>query len=118
MSATIKLKELSKDELIEIILNKNKEVEKLKKDKEKLENELKKYKNPNTPSSANKHLKENTQGLRAKRGAKRGAPKGHTGATFEFPPSDIIIPVTTNQCGACYSFNIESTGYIKTKKVI
>ena len=35
--------------------------------KEKLEKELKKYKNSNTPSSANKHLKENTQGLKAKK---------------------------------------------------
>lgn len=107
----IKLKELNKDELIEIILEKEKKIN-------KLERELRKYKNPNTPSSANKHLKENTQGLRAKKGAKRGAPVGHKGATFEFPPSDKVIPVTTDQCGACYSFNIEPTGYVKTKKVI
>jgi len=87
-------------------------------EKEKLEKELKKYKNPNTPSSSNKHLKGNTQGLRAKKGAKRGAPNGHKGATFEWPASDIIIPVTTERCGACYSFNIWPTGYVKTKKVI
>ena len=110
--------EKSKDELIEDLWEAYKKIEKIKKEKEKLEKELKKYKNPNTPSSANKHLKENTQGLRAKKGAKRGAPVGHKGATFEFPPSDEIIPVTTNQCGACYSFNVEPTGYVKIKKVI
>lgn len=111
MSVRIKLKGLSKDELIDIIMEKEKRIK-------NLERELRKYKNPNTPSSANKHIKENTQGLRAKKGAKRGAPKGHKGATFEWPASDIVIPVTTDHCGACYSFNIEPTGYVKTKKVI
>lgn len=118
MSVKIKLKELSKDELIDVILRKDKLVQRLKKEKEKLEKELKKYKNSNTPSSANKHLKENTQGLMAKKGAKRGAPKGHKGATFEWPASDKIIPVTADHCSACYSFNVEPTGYVKTKKVI
>jgi len=105
------LEDKSKKELIDDYIE-------LYKEKKKLERELRKYKNPNTPSSANKHLKENTLGLRAKKGAKRGAPKGHNGATFKFPPSDEIIPVTTNQCGACYSLNVEPTGYVKTKKVI
>ena len=105
------LEDKSKEELIEDYI-------KIYFEKEKLEKELKKYKNPNTPSSSNKHLKGNTQGLRAKKGAKRGAPNGHKGATFEWPASDIIIPVTTERCGACYSFNIWPTGYVKTKKVI
>ena len=39
---------------------------------ERVENELRKYKNENTPPSANKHLKGNTQGLHAK-GGKRGS---------------------------------------------
>ncbi len=106
-----KLKKKSRDEII-------KEMYDLYIEKEKIEKELKKYKNSNTPSSANKHLKENTLGLKAKKGAKRGAPKNHKGATFEWPASDKIIPITTDHCGACFSFNIEPTGYIKTKKVI
>ena len=118
MSVKIKLKDLSKDELIDVILRKDRIVQRLKKEKEKLEKELKKYKNSNTPSSANKHLKENTQGLKAKKGAKRGAPKNHKGATFEWPASDKIISVISDSCGACFSFNIEPTGYVKTKKVI
>lgn len=104
-------KGLSKEELLDKLADKIIE-------NRKLEKELKKYKNSNTPSSANKHLKKNTQGLKAKKGAKRGAPKNHKGATFEWPASNKIIPVTTNQCGACFSFNIEPTGYVKTKKVI
>lgn len=87
-------------------------------DKEKLEKELKKYKNSNTPSSANKHLKKNTKGLNKKNQAKRGAPKGHKGATFIFPEADIIIPVTAESCEFCFSVNIEPTDHVKKKKVI
>jgi len=90
----------------------------LLKEKDKLEKELRKYKNSNTPPSANKHIKANSQGLRAKKGARHGAPKNHRGATFEWPASDVIIPVTTSQCRACCSLNVEPTGYVKTKKVI
>ena len=90
----------------------------LYKEKEKLEKELKKYKNSNTPSSANKHIKENTLGLKAKRGAKRGAPKGHKGATFVWPDINKIIRLYAKMCGNCNSRNIEPTGYIKKKKVI
>lgn len=101
--------------------NKSKLIEELfKKDKaiEKLEKELKKYKNANTPSSASKHLKSDTQGLKAKRGAKRGAPKGHKGATFLWPEVDKIIDLFVNKCGQCKTKNIKPTGYVKTKKVI
>lgn len=118
MSAKIKLKDLSKEELIEKYTKLEKKLGESKERIKNLEKELKKYKNSNTPSSANKHLKENTQGLKAKKGAKRGAPKGHKGSTFEWPVPDIIIPVTTDHCDSCYSFNVEPTGYVKTKKVI
>src|SRR3989338_10584650 len=94
-----KYKDKTKKELIRELYDKYVKEEKLKEEKDKLEKELKKYKNSNTPSSSNKHLKGNTQGLRAKKGAKRGAPKNHRGATFEWPASDIIIPVTTERCG-------------------
>ena len=107
----IKLRELSKDELIEIILEKNKRIEELEKN-------LKKYKNPNTPSSSNKHIKASTQGLRAKLGAKRGAPKNHNGNTLILPKAEIIIPVYATNCSVCYGVNIRPTGYIKKKKVI
>ena len=68
------IRKKSKEELVDELYEKYLEVEKLKR-------ELEKYKNPNTPSSSNKHLKRNTQGLQAKRNSKRGAPKGHKGVT-------------------------------------
>lgn len=105
------LKDKPKDRIIEEYIE-------LLKEKHKLEKELKKYKNSNTPSSANKHLKENTEGLKAKKSAKRGAPKGHKGATFIWPEINKIIHLYVKICGNCNSRNIEPTGYIKKKKVI
>lgn len=104
-----------KDKVIE---DKDKAIEDKDKVIEKLEKELKKFKNANTPSSANKHLKFDTQGLKAKRGAKRGAPKGHKGATFVWPKVDKIIDLFVNKCGQCKTKNIKPTGYVKVKKVI
>jgi len=86
--------------------------------KEKLERELKKYKNPNTPSSANKHIKSNTQGLKAKKNAKNGAPIGHKGKTLILPETDKIVSLSAKNCPICLSTNIRFTGYIKKKKVI
>lgn len=125
MSSKIKLKELSKDELIDVILGKEekikqleKENDKLQKEKEKFEKELKKYKNANTPPSANKHIKPDTSGLKAKKGAKRGAPEGHKGATLILPRPDEIVPVPALECGNCRSTNIEPTGYVKERTII
>ena len=86
-------------------------------EKEKLEKELKKYKNSNTPSSANKHLKENTQGLKAKKKSKRGAPKGHKGSTLRLMP-EKIINLIAKLCGKCGSSNIKPTGYTRKKTVV
>ncbi|MEA3430887.1 MAG: IS66 family transposase [Nanoarchaeota archaeon] len=104
------LKDKSKDDIIDEFIE-------LLKEKHKLEKELKKYKNSNTPSSSNKHLKENTQGLKTKKGAKRGAPKGHKGNTLQLTP-DKIINLIARLCGKCKSSNIKPTGYIKKRIVI
>ncbi len=69
-----KVEELNKEELIKIIKKQDEEIQ-------RLERELKKYKNPNTPSSAHPHLKPNTMGIKAMPGAKRGAPNHHPGTT-------------------------------------
>lgn len=106
-----KFKDKSRDEILE-------EMFEVYKEKEKLEKELKKYKNANTPSSANKHLKPNTVGLKKKKRAKRGAPKGHRGSTFVWPDVNRIIPLIEKICAQCKSTNIEPTGYVKKKKVI
>jgi len=86
-------------------------------EKEKIEKELKKYKNCNTPSSSNKHLKENSEGGKAKKGVKRGAPKGHKGNTLSLNPQEII-DLVAKYCGLCGSKNIRPTGHIKKRKVI
>jgi transposase len=106
-----KLKEKSKEEIIDEFIE-------LLKKKDKLERELKKYKNSNTPSSANKHLKEDTQGLKARHGAKRGAPIGHRGDTSHLPSPSELIPVVAENCIECKSLNIEPTGYIKRRLII
>lgn len=113
----LKLEDLNKDKLIEIILDRDKEIEELKKEKEKLERELKKYKNPNTPSSANKHFHENTNGLKAKTGARRGAPEGHKGNTIILPEPDKIIQIHAKKCSCCNGKDIKPTGYVKERKL-
>lgn len=105
------LEDKSKEEIID-------EYIKLYKEKEKLERELKKYKNSNTPSSANKHLQQNTAGIKAKKGAKRGAPKGHHGATTHLPNPEEIIQLLAKHCGECQSHNVSPTGYTRKRKVI
>jgi transposase len=106
-----KYKEKTKEELIKELYDSYVE-------KEKLEKELKKYKNSNTPSSANKHLKETTQGLKAKKGAKRGAPKNHRGTTLILSEPEVFEEVFVDNCPDCNSTDIRPTGYVKVKKVI
>lgn len=112
------LNEKSRKEIIDECIELYKEKQRLEKEKEKLEKELKKYKNANTPSSANKHIMLDTQGLKAKNGAKRGAPKGHKGATLILPSPNVTIPVSTDNCLICKSSNIEPTGYVKKRIII
>ena len=109
---------MNKNQLIRDILKKDKMIEELKSEKEALEKELLKYKNANTPSSANKHLKSNTAGLKKKKHARRGAPNGHKGSTFVWPDVNQIIDLIVRNCAQCKSTNIEPTGYVKTKKVV
>lgn len=70
---------LSRDKIIEKYLQLEKENEKLKKEKEALEKELRKYKNPNTPPSANQHLKPTFSKSIEVKPHKRGAPLNHLG---------------------------------------
>jgi transposase len=108
---------IPREEIIKKYLELEKEFEKIKKEKDALEKELKKYKNSNTPSSANKHLKENTKELKAKKGAKRGAPKGHKGNTLILTP-EKIINLIIKFCSKCNSSDIKPTGYVRKKIVI
>ncbi|MFQ5475301.1 MAG: IS66 family transposase [Candidatus Nanoarchaeia archaeon] len=106
------IRKKSKDELVDELFDKLVENEKLKEEKEKLEKELKKYKNPNTPSSSNKHLKPNTQGLRARSGARRGAPMGHPGTTRRRSPV-VTEVIDTDQCPRCRGKNVEDDKVLK-----
>lgn len=109
---------ISREEFIKKYLELEKELEKVQKEKEALEKELRKYKNSNTPSSANKHLKMNTQNLKVKLGAKRGAPFGHKGRTNAPLEANETIQVFANNCPTCNGQNIRPTGYIRKRKVI
>jgi len=96
---------MEKDALIKRILS-------LEEDVEQLEKELAKYKNPNTPSSSNQHLKENTRGKKAKKGAKRGAPFGHKGITRILKALNKII-VDADKCPKCDSPNLKDKKVLK-----
>lgn len=99
------LKEKSKKEII-------KEYIELLKEKERLEKELKKYKNPNTPSSAHPHLKPNTVGLKAKVGARRGAPDNHPGTNRHQTPI-IKEVIDADHCPGCGSEDINDDKVLK-----
>jgi len=76
----------------------------LKRELEVALRELAKYKNSNTPPSANKHLRDDTAGRKAKEGAKRGAPKGHKGKTKILEPERHEV-VDTDRCPICGGVN-------------
>jgi len=105
LSARDKLKRLFKKDLIEIILQLQKKII-------ELENELKKYKNSNTPPSSNKHLKPNTKGKKSKPGSKRGAPKGHKGTTRK-QTIDRREVIDADNCPKCGSDNLEDEKVLK-----
>lgn len=86
-----KLMNLSKRELVDKILF--------------LQRELARYKNSNTPSSANKHLKPNTQGNKTKPNSKRGAPIGHIGKTRNQTPQRKEI-IDTDECPFCHGHHL------------
>ncbi len=72
---------LSKKKIIREYRELEKEISDLKKRNEALEKELRKYKNPNTPPSANQHLKPAYSKNVEVKSHKRGAPFGHDGTT-------------------------------------
>ncbi len=101
------LMDLTKEKLVDAIINLATEVESLKK-------ELAKYKNPNTPPSSNKHLKPNTFGKQAKNNSKRGAPIGHIGTTKILEP-EVYDEVDTCECPKCHGKHIRDKKLLKRK---
>jgi len=88
-----------------------KEYGKLLKEKERLEKELRKYKNAHTPSSQKKFEKVTVQGLKV--GRKKGKKSGHKGRTNKQEKPNTIIPVTTDKNPATGNIHIEETGYVE-----
>jgi transposase len=78
---------------------------KLREINQKLEAKLRQYENPHTPSSQQK-FKGNSGGNGNTPG-KRGAPKGHRGATRLRPKPDKIIDVVACECERCGSQNLQ-----------
>src|SRR3990167_5832374 len=93
-----KLMNLSKEQLVDTILA--------------LQKELAKYKNSNTPHSANKHLKPDTLGNKSKENTKRGAPIGHEGKTrMQIPQRKEIIDC--DECPNCHGHHLKDEKIIK-----
>lgn len=101
------LSTLSKEEIIKKYRELEKELEKVKDEKEALEKELHKYKNPNTPPSAHSHLKPNAFKAPTRSRSKRGAPKGHPGTTRPQKVADEIHYITSTECPNCHSKDLE-----------
>lgn len=80
-----------------------------------LRNKLAVFVNPHTPSSAKIFPKKNNEKNSKKK--KRGAPKGHKGATRPTPKPDITIEVKADTCENCGSHNLEDLEQIR-KRII
>lgn len=83
---------------------------------QKLKNKLAFYENPHTPSSARKLPKKDVEKNPEKK-KKRGAPKGHKGATRPKPEPQDVIEVVADECEKCGSHNIEDSDHIR-KRII
>ena len=97
--------DLPKEKLVNIILELSNKIQ-------KLEKELAKYKNSNTPSSANKHLKPDTSGKQSKENTKRGAPMGHEGKTRKQVPQRKEI-IDCDECPNCHGHHLKDDKIIK-----
>ena len=100
MSAKIKLENLSKDELIDIILEQRKEIKDLKK-------KLRKYENPHTPSSKDERTTETKARTNfiSKTGLPVGKKTGYRGRTREKKEPTHFINLFQGVCSNCGKYN-------------
>lgn len=95
-----------------------KENQELKEKIKDLEKRLGYYENPHTPPSASKLPEEKTQDKKkSDEKGKRGAPKGHRGATRLKPEPDEIIDVSAEECERCGSHNIQDQGKVEKNTI-
>ncbi len=104
------LSTLSKDEIIKKFLEMEKELNRVKKEKEALEKELRKYKNPNTPPSANPHLKPAYSKTVDVKPHKRGAPFDHKGINKPKKETQNVRYIFGTECPGCQSKSFEVIG--------
>lgn len=96
-------------EALELIKKQQQEIEALKKRIKELENLLRIYRNPHTPSSRQR-FKRNIK-VQDNSSGKHGGLIGHHGATRIVPEPDEITPVTMDMCPHCGSMLGESIGF-------
>jgi transposase len=94
-------------ELEKRVISLEKENSELREANERLGRELHKFKNSNTPPSANQHLKPDTRPVKTNH--KRGAPLGHLGVTRQWQEADEKRHVTANKCPNGHS-NVQVIG--------
>lgn len=92
------------EELEKAVAEKDAIIAALMKENSELRAKLAMYENPHTPPSAQR-VKKKPERKRGKK--KRGAPKGHRGATRPVPKPDKYVPVFADHCEKCGSSNIE-----------
>ena len=107
---------LSKDELLDKVVDKILENERLKKEKEKLEKELRKYKNAHTPSSQRKFEKVEVQGLKV--GRKKGKKSNHKGRTRKKEKNFKEVEVTADFNPSNGNTNIKPLDYFEKFMVV
>lgn len=98
---------ISRDEIIKKYIELEKENIDLKKQKEALEKELRKYKNSNTPSSAYPFLKSTVKPVLRHR---RGAPNNHPGTTKPRREPNEKRHIFSEICPNCQCKNIKIIG--------
>ena len=82
-------------------------IEKLEKENLELKNKIAFYENSDTPPSARKFPKKKKENSKEKSPNKRGAPKGHRGATRPKPEPNETVDVVATECEICGSHNIQ-----------
>lgn len=110
------LDDKSKEEIIDKYIELYESFEKVKKEKERLEKELHKYKNAHTPSSQRRF--EKVQALGLKVGRKKGKKSHHKGKTRKKEKPNIVIEVTTDKNPSNGSTNIKPLGYFEEFTVV
>jgi transposase len=106
-----RIDDLSREELIELVKRQYKEIQNLKEENKKIQKELKKYKNPHTPSS--KRTFEKTEVLGLKVGRKKGNKTGHKGRTRKKDKPTYTVEVTADFNPKTGNKNIKPTGYVE-----